>query len=181
MELPIVEQNITFVDTDGPDHGQKNDTSLEFAWFFPTAHPVCWKTATFAHEVNEIYASKMDCDEDINNSIASLESTDVSSDGESTVGSYSKEQKEIISFGFDGRTNGCAHRFRTAFGNPQERHVCVFAFPHGDYWTAQYVDESHEVCLRPRNELGPADFKESGTAVCGFVHEEQQDYSRFVP
>jgi hypothetical protein len=66
--------------------------------FYPN-QPLCWKAAAFAHEVNEIYASKMDCDEDINTSIGSLESTDVSSDGDSTLGSYSNEQKEIISFG----------------------------------------------------------------------------------
>jgi hypothetical protein len=66
--------------------------------FYPN-QPLCWKAAAFAHEVNEIYASKMDCDEDINTSVGSLDSTDVSSDGESTLGSHFKEQKEIISFG----------------------------------------------------------------------------------
>jgi len=67
--------------------------------FYPN-QPLCWKAAAFAHEVNEIYEandSKMDCDDDFNASIGSLESTDVSSD-ESTLGSYSKV-KEIISFG----------------------------------------------------------------------------------
>lgn len=67
--------------------------------FYPN-QPLCWKAAAFAHEVNEIYEtvdSKMDCDDDVNASVGSLESTDVSSD-ESTLDSYSKV-KEIISFG----------------------------------------------------------------------------------
>jgi hypothetical protein len=29
----------------------------------------------------------------------------------------------------------------------------------------QYVDESHEICLRPRNALGSAVFKESDTLL----------------
>lgn len=65
--------------------------------FYPN-QPLCWKAAAFAHEVNEIYESRMDCSEDFNASMGSLESTDVSSD-ESTIGSYSKGTKAIVSFG----------------------------------------------------------------------------------
>lgn len=70
--------------------------------FYPN-QPLCWKAAAFAHEVNEIYetnVSKMDCDDDINDSIGSLESTDVSSDESTSLGSYSSSKvNEIISFG----------------------------------------------------------------------------------
>lgn len=71
--------------------------------FYPN-QPLCWKAAAFAHEVNEIYDtndSKMDCDDDINNdSIGSLESTDVSSDDSASLEScFSSKVKEIISFG----------------------------------------------------------------------------------
>lgn len=69
--------------------------------FYPN-QPLCWKAAAFAHEVNEIYelndSKSMDCDEDVNASIGSMESTDVSSD-DSTLGSVTSKAKEIISFG----------------------------------------------------------------------------------
>lgn len=71
--------------------------------FYPN-QPLCWKAAAFAHEVNEIYElndSKMDCDDDLNASIGSMESTDVSSDDSTleSVSSSSTKSKEIISFG----------------------------------------------------------------------------------
>jgi hypothetical protein len=67
--------------------------------FYPN-QPLCWKAAAFAHEVNEIYENKMDLDE----SCASLESTDVSDSSIDSGGEYNNNsspaiKKEIISFG----------------------------------------------------------------------------------
>ena len=71
--------------------------------FYPN-QPLCWKAAAFAHEVNEIYECSdmtMDCDDDLGHSIVSMDSTDVSSADESTLGSEGRKGpvKEIISFG----------------------------------------------------------------------------------
>mmetsp|Transcript_24371 Transcript_24371/g.40399 ORF Transcript_24371/g.40399 Transcript_24371/m.40399 type:complete len:261 (+) Transcript_24371:53-835(+) len=64
--------------------------------FYPN-EPLCWKAAAFAHEVNEIYEGPPSLD-------VSLESSEVSSDGEDSIftldsNGNSVRKREIISFG----------------------------------------------------------------------------------
>lgn len=73
--------------------------------FYPN-QPLCWKAAAFAHEVNEIYedfpqkidiSRKMEIDQNIHDSVESMESTEVSST--SSCLSEGSLRREIISFG----------------------------------------------------------------------------------
>jgi len=71
--------------------------------FYPN-QPLCWKAAAFAHEVNEIYEDSTGVDVSrkveidlANDSVESMESTDVSSETSSL--SEGALRREIISFG----------------------------------------------------------------------------------
>lgn len=71
--------------------------------FYP-GQPLCWKAAAFAHEVNELYQSKLGVTSKSikqSESVGSLDSTDISSASEDDVSDAGEEvrQNQVISFG----------------------------------------------------------------------------------